>query len=114
MRCENGVQMGGVGGENGVQMEVRGAGGVQMVREGMRVCKGCASSVQMGAGNGVHAGVRGGGLQKGCANGVRGGVEVVCRGVQGDRAGGWVCKLGDGPCKEVGAAGWACKGPAGV
>lgn len=52
---------------------------------------------------GVQAGVQGGG-----------GVEVVCRGVQGDRAGGWVCKLGDGPCKEVGAAGWACKGPAGV
>ena len=31
MRCENGVQMGGVGGENGVQMGVRGQG----------VCKWC-------------------------------------------------------------------------
>ena len=95
MRCENGVQMGGVGGENGVQMEVRGAGGVQMVREGMRVCKGCASSVQMGAGSGVHAGVRGGGLQKGCANGVRGVCKRACK-----AAGEW--KWCAGACKAIG------------
>ena len=68
-----------------------------MVREGMRVCKGCASSVQMGAGNGVHAGVRGGGLQKGCANGVRGVCKRACK-----AAGEW--KWCAGACKAIGLA----------